>query len=227
MRTLLAYIVLLSQLSCSAQSATVNVGDFDKAISSGKVQLLDVRTAQEFQGGYIKNALQANWNDRSQFNDRTQHLDPEKPVYVYCASGVRSAAAAEYLRGKGFKAVNLSGGIIAWRKAGKPVEASNDQGKMSRDDYMRMAGQKGLVLVDFGAPWCPPCRKMEPVVAELKKNPDITVGYVDGGSNTELMEWQKVEAMPTFILYKDGKEVWRKQGIVSALEFEQIIKANA
>lgn len=226
MRILLAFLIF-SQLSCSAQSVTVSVDDFEKAISSGEVQLLDVRTAQEFRGGYIRNALQANWNDQAEFRDRTQHLDPNKPVYVYCASGVRSAAAAEYLRGKGFRAVNMGGGIIAWRKAGKPLEASSDQGRMSREDYIRMAGQKGLVLVDFGAPWCPPCKKMEPVVAELKKNPSVTVGFVDGGSNPDLMDWQKIEALPTFILYKDGKEVWRKQGIVSASEFAQIIKANA
>jgi thioredoxin-related protein len=41
------------------------------------------------------------------------------------------------------------------------------------------------------------------------------------------MNQYKIEAMPTFILYKDGKEVWRKQGIVTLDEFEQVFKANA
>ena len=53
----------------------------------------------------------------------------------------------------------------------------------------------------------------------------ILVNYVDGGQNTQLMTDYKVDAMPTFIIYKQGKEVWRKQGIVSQEEFNTVIKS--
>jgi thiol-disulfide isomerase/thioredoxin len=121
----------------------------------------------------------------------------------------------------------MAGGLNAWKKAGKPVEGATDVGKISTAEYEKQIGAKGLVLVDFGAPWCPPCKKMEPVVAEVKKNPSVTVRFVDGGANADLMNSQRVDAMPTFILFKNGKEVWRKQGVVSLEEFEKVIKSNA
>jgi thioredoxin-related protein len=55
----------------------------------------------------------------------------------------------------------------------------------------------------------------------------VTVRYVDGGANADLLNVYQVDALPTFILYKDGKEVWRKQGIVSLEEFEKVFKSHA
>jgi rhodanese-related sulfurtransferase len=53
---------------------------------------------------------------------RVGELDPKKPVLIYCASGRRSAAAAAFLKEKGFtKVVDLAGGIGAWQQAGMPV----------------------------------------------------------------------------------------------------------
>jgi rhodanese-related sulfurtransferase len=219
-------VMLVMACSSSAQNS-VNIDEFERVIKTGTVQILDVRTAGEFNSGYIKNSLQADWNNRAQFDDRTQHLDKSKPVYVYCATGVRSDRAAADLRAKGFTAVNMEGGLTAWKKAGKPVEGATSEGKISNDQYQKYTAQQGLVLIDFGAVWCPPCKKMEPVIAEVKKKGGVTVQYVDGGANTDLMNQYKIEAMPTFILYKDGKEVWRKQGIVTLDEFEQVFKANA
>jgi thioredoxin-like negative regulator of GroEL len=81
-------------------------------------------------------------------------------------------------------------------------------------------------LVDFGAEWCPPCRKMEPILQSFAKdNADkVSLLKMDGGLETELMKMLKVEALPTFILYKDGKEIKRKQGLVSRDEFNDWIK---
>ncbi len=222
---LFAFLFLI--LNCTPAQHSLNLDEFQKKISEKGTQILDVRTMGEYNSGYLKNALQADWNNRAQFDDRTQHLDKSRPVYVYCASGVRSAAAAAALREKGFTAINMEGGLNAWKKAAKPVEGATDKGKISASEYQKYSNVKGLVLIDFGAPWCPPCKKMEPVIAELKKKNGVVVQYVDGGANTDLMNQQKVEALPTFILYKNGKEVWRKQGIVSLEEFEQLLKANA
>lgn len=224
--SILITVAVLTACNSSAQNS-VNIDEFEKTIKTGNVQILDCRTAGEYNSGYIKNSLQADWNNRAQFDDRTQHLDKSKPVYVYCASGVRSDKAAAALRAKGFTAVNMEGGMNAWKKAGKPVEGATNEGKITNDQYVGYTSQKGLVLIDFGAVWCPPCKKMEPVIAEVKKKGGVTVQYVDGGANAELMNQYNIEAMPTFILYKNGKEVWRKQGIVSLEEFEKVFKAHA
>jgi thioredoxin len=198
---------------------------FESKIKDNKGILLDVRTSQEYNSGHIKNAFQADWTNKDQFNDRTQYLDKNKTVYVYCQSGGRSAAAADALRQKGFTVVNLEGGMTAWKKAGKPVEGLKEENKMSNEQYVDLTGSAKLVLIDFGATWCLPCKKMEPVIEEIKKNmPDkVSVKNVDGGVNTDLMNTWKVEALPTFIMYKQGKEVWRKQGIVSSDELVSVI----
>jgi rhodanese-related sulfurtransferase len=225
---IVSLFLFLSFTACtSVAQNSLPIEEFEKKINEKGAQILDVRTIGEYNSGYLKNSLQADWNNRPQFEDRTQYLDKSKPVYVYCASGARSANAAEALRQKGFIAINMEGGLNAWKRAGKAVIGATDEGKISGDQYNKYTAQAGLVLIDFGAAWCPPCKKMEPVIAEVKKNGGVTVQYVDGGANTDLMNQQKVEAMPTFILYKNGKEVWRKQGIVSLEEFEKVFKANA
>jgi thioredoxin-like negative regulator of GroEL len=85
---------------------------------------------------------------------------------------------------------------------------------------------KEIVLVDFGAVWCPPCKKMEPVLQEFMAENDnkLMLLKMDGGIETELMKSLNVEALPTFILYVHGKEVKRKQGLVSKEEFNAWIK---
>lgn len=213
-------------LVACGQQQDLDPNVFQQKIAEKGIQLLDVRTIGEYNSGYIKNAFQADWMNQAQFFDRTQHLDKSKPVYVYCASGGRSGAAAAALRSKGFTAYNMSGGMIAWKRAGKPVEGVSMAGKLSAGDYKGIINQSDMVLVDFGAIWCPPCKKMEPVVADLNKKKIVSIANVDGAVNTELLESTKVEAFPTFILYKKGKEVWRKQGIVSLEEFEKVIKNN-
>ncbi len=205
----------------------MSVDEFEKMVRQQGAQILDVRTIGEYNTGFIKNTLQADWNNKEQFFDRTQHLDKSKPVYVYCLSGARSNAAAAALREKGFNAINMEGGLTAWKKAGKPLEGVMEVHQMTPADYNKAIAQATLVLVDFGATWCPPCKKMEPVINNIKSTmgEKITVNYVDGGVNTELMNVHKVEALPTFVIYKEGKEVWRKQGIVSQEEFNQVINS--
>lgn len=223
---------ILSIVSCCivliacGQQQDLDANQFQQKIAEKGIQLLDVRTIGEYNSGYIKNAFQADWTNPTQFFDRTQHLDKSKPVYVYCASGGRSGAAVDALQAKGFTAFNLSGGMIAWKRAGKPVEGVSMAGKLSASEYIGIINQADLVLVDFGAVWCPPCKKMEPVVADLNKKKIVSIANVDGAVNNELLERTNVEAFPTFILYKKGKEIWRKQGIVTLAEFESVIKSN-
>lgn len=221
-KLIVSLLILFCSLTVFSQQ-DLPVDAFEKKIAEKGVQLLDVRTIGEYNSGYIKNAMQADWTNQTQFFDRTQHLDKSRPVYVYCASGGRSGAAVATLREKGFAAINMAGGMINWKRANKPVEGLSEAGKIDQETYSKLARQKDIVLIDFGAAWCPPCKKMDPVLAQLRQKNIATVQYVDGGVNTAVMENMKVEALPTFILYYKGKEVWRKQGLVTLSEFEQQI----
>jgi rhodanese-related sulfurtransferase len=213
--------------ACNAQQKTArsaNADDFEKAIGAGNVQVLDVRTGGEFNGGHLKNAMWADWNNKAQFNERIQHVDKTKPVYIYCLSGGRSAAAADWMRENGFTTVvNLEGGINAWKRNNKPVEGSSSEPQMTIEQYNAAIPATGVALVDFGASWCPPCVKMEPVLQALvkEKGSAFQLIKVDGGVHTDVMKQMNVEALPVFIVYKNGKESWRKQGIVSREELLQ------
>ncbi len=74
------------------------------------------------------------------------------------------------------------------------------------------------VLVEFYASWCPHCQRMMPVVEQIKilleGSADIYQFEID--ENRELADAQKVESIPTFIVYKDGKEMWRRSGEIDA-----------
>ncbi len=220
---LFAFIIV----SCNNVAQTggeLEVNAFEQALSDKNIQLLDVRTAGEFGSGHLAGALQADWTDRAQFTDRTSHLDPKRPVFVYCLSGGRSAAAADYLRSKGFQVTNMSGGISAWNRAGKPLEGASGKPETSRSEYDKLIRSAPTVIIDFGADWCPPCRKMEPVLtAFMKGKSDAVVKLVkmDGGVETELMKTLGVSALPTFILYHNGEEHKRFQGVKDSAEWEK------
>ncbi|MFT3936205.1 MAG: thioredoxin domain-containing protein [Chitinophagaceae bacterium] len=217
--------ILLSVFKINAQSAVVNVDEFATSIASPNAQLLDVRTAGEYQAGHLANALQADWNNQEQFAERAKTLDKSKPVYTYCLSGVRSKAAAEWLAANGYKAYTLSGGINAWKNAGKPVEGKKDVPQISSKDYFSKIPANKTVLVDFSAVWCPPCKKMVLVLDSLKQTDSkrFVLVTIDGGEQTSISKEMKVENFPTLILYKNGKEAWRKTGLITLAELRSLL----
>lgn len=91
-----------------------------------------------------------------------------------------------------------------------------------------VANTAGLVLVDFWATWCPPCRYMNPILAETAaEQPDgLTVLKVDVDNNRELAERYKVGSIPTFVLFKAGKAVDMKVGAFPKAELLKWLDAN-
>lgn len=221
-KTTISVLGALILFSCTAQTKNnLTADEFEKAISKDSVQVLDVRTPGEYTSGHIKNTLLANWNDKAEFDRRISFIDKSKPVYVYCLAGGRSAAAAEKMRSIGFEKVyELQGGINAWKAADKGLEGIGTTKIPMSLEVFNTSISRGTILVDFGAEWCPPCKKMEPVLQNLQKNnPDkFTLVKVDGGNDEAILKAYKVTALPVFIVFKDGKQVWRKDGIADEKE---------
>jgi rhodanese-related sulfurtransferase len=88
-------------------------------LNEGGWQLLDVRTDEEVAEGIIAGATHI---EMAQLSVRAGEIERERPVLVYCHSGVRSAAAVEAMRAAGWDAYDLAGGIAAWSEAGLPVK---------------------------------------------------------------------------------------------------------
>lgn len=224
-KILFLLLVSFTGLSCnrfSDDGENIKAEEFSKTAFSGDVQLLDVRTIGEFRSGHLKHAMQADWLDQNQFADRVSYLDKNKPVYIYCMSGARGKEASSYLRQQGFtKVVNLDGGLISWKSAGKTtVECKPQKKQTPRETYDTLITSAPLVLVNFGAQWCPPCKKMDPIVESFSKESGtgIKVIKMDGGVESGLMHELSIASLPTFILYKNGQEVSRKQKVENQQE---------
>ncbi len=230
MKYILFFFLLIGISACHAQQNSqtkVAADDFEKAISVDNPQILDVRTMTEFKSGHLKNSLQADWNNKSQFNERIKHIDKLKPVYIYCLSGFRSEQAADYMRKNGYKnVVELNGGISAWKRADKPIAEAVNEKQYSLKEFKSMIPADKIVLVDFGAPWCPPCVKMEPILKDLQADKDLSFQLlkIDAGVHTEIMKSLNIESIPVFIVYENGKEKWRMEGIATKEELKAQIK---
>ena len=84
---------------------------------------------------------------------------------------------------------------------------------------------KGLVLVDFWAEWCGPCKMMHPVFERMaKKYRHIKFTRVNVDQNQDISMKYGVQAIPTFILFKDGKQVERMTGAVGESGIQMIAK---
>lgn len=220
---LLAFLCLQS-CNSNAQINNISIDDFEKEISKNTVQLLDVRTAEEYQSGHLANALQADWNNEAEFKHRVKSIDKNKAVYVYCLSGGRSNQAMKWLNENGYTTVyNLKGGISAWKQGNKAVEGVETVDEIKLETYLTSIPKDKVVLVDFGAKWCPPCRKMQPIMDDLEKE-NYTIIKIDGGTQTQLCKALKVESFPTFIVYKNGEESTRKEGLQTIEELKNMLK---
>jgi thioredoxin len=208
-----------------AQSEVLEPKNFDSSVSGKQVQLLDVRTKDEYAKAHLSNSMHADWNDKNEFKRRTEFLDKSAPVYVYCLSGGRSHAAAEALRKEGYSVYELKGGLTAWNAASLPVEQVAGSKDLSIEEFNHIIGKEGTVLVDFGAPWCPPCRQMIPVVDDFEKSEaNVRVIRLNVDESASAAKSLKIDALPTFIIYKNGVETWRKVGVAKMSELKKQAK---
>ena len=124
--------IMLAFQSCKDYSKdTATTGDielispqqvYDAVYSTDSVQLVDVRTSEEYKISHLKGS-QNICVTSSDFNEKVKTLDKNKPVYVYCKKGGRSAKAAKKLKDMGFtKIYDMDGGILLWEEKKLAIE---------------------------------------------------------------------------------------------------------
>lgn len=227
---ILTTALLSLPLALQAQKQ-LTTDEFDKQLAkSGNVQLLDVRTPEEYSEGHLAKAANVDYKNPD-FKEKIAKLDKGKPVYVYCLSGGRSAAAATALHESGFKEVyDMKGGYLKWNMSGKAVAGANKAGAkgMSTAEFNKIINSEKVVLIDIHAKWCPPCVKMLPTVTKLQKEyaGKARIETVAFDPNKALVKQLAVEEIPGFLLYKNGKLVERKTGFMEEKEFRALLDSQ-
>lgn len=81
-------------------------------------------------------------------------------------------------------------------------------------NYTDLIKSSEVVLVEFYASWCPHCQRMMPIVAQIKEllQDKVNVYQFDIDQNADLADSEGADSVPTFIIYKNGKEQWRQSG---------------
>ncbi len=225
-------IIAVSFLSVtnSQEVNHVYAHEFSKLTKSGKGVILDVRTAREYSRGHIENSTLISTND-PKFVEKINLLKKDSPVYVYCLTGNRSNKVANYLYRNGYtKVYNLRKGVVEWQRAGYSlVQGENpvatDDKTYSKSEFLELIQSKRVVLIDFHAPWCAPCKKMSPVVEKLEKDykGKVLIEKLDVQANKILQDAYNVESIPGFVLFKNGKQVWKHSGMISYDELSTIM----
>lgn len=232
MKRLLPFIPLLLAITGFSQERLTPKAFRKKLAATPDAVVLDVRTPQEINKGYLKGAIFMDFYD-STFKQQVNNLDKDKPVFVYCAIGGRSWDAAQMMVDMGFKNVyDLKGGIIIWKiKNYDYVKLKNDSVRqgMNKIDLEKIIAGQPLTFVDFYAPWCAPCKIMVPALDRIEKEMKDTalIVKINADENLQLMKDYGLKALPYILVFKKDKIVFRHEGFMNEEEMKGVIRKYA
>ena len=228
------YIILITiftfLISCShnAQKAELSPKEFQTKINDyPKKVILDVRTKQEFEAGFIENAINIDWTEDN-FSEKIQTFDKEVPIFVYCLSGGRSSAAANKLRSLKFKNIfELNGGLMKWKNANLPLVNSKSILKgLSLSAFNQLHKENKYVLIDFYAQWCKPCKEMEPFLDEIsiEMKDSLKLFRINVEEHTLITKELNITDIPVLMLYKNEQLIWKNIGFIEKSKVKEKIR---
>lgn len=92
-------------------------------------------------------------------------------------------------------------------------------------DFQQAISGNQLTLVDFYATWCGPCQTMHPILEQLKKDmgEDIRILKIDIDQQQRLCTFYGIQSVPTFMLFRNGRSLWRHTGTLPLSALKQAI----
>lgn len=224
-----------AMMACGQNSSIKQVSskEFKELISQKKGTLLDVRTYSEFSNGHINDAGQLNFYALD-FKQKLLLLPKNQPIYLYCNTGYRSEKAAKILLENAYKNVyNLEHGIMEWNLKNYPITVNSNakpdvENLLNKKEFSQLINSESLVFIDFYAPWCAPCRKMMPMIDELKSTYQdyINMVKINADASKSLIKELKIESVPYLVLYYKGKIVYSHYGLIEKDDLTKIFKKH-
>ena len=97
-----------------------------------------------------------------------------------------------------------------------------------KKSFQEIINQEVPVLVDFYADWCAPCKNMDPVLKQLKGElkDKISIIKINVDTNQSLAAKYEVRGVPTYVVFKQGKQTWRQSGMQTITQLKQAIGSN-
>jgi len=94
--------------------------------------------------------------------------------------------------------------------------------------FNELINQPVPVLVDFKADWCQPCKMMAPVLKQVKQNfkDQIRIIKIDIDKNPAVAQKYGIRGVPTLILFKSGREMWKQSGVIQANQINTVINSH-
>lgn len=95
-----------------------------------------------------------------------------------------------------------------------------------KSNFKNIIDSETPVLVDFFADWCGPCKILAPILTEVKKELGnaVKIVKIDVDKNQPLAAKYQVRGVPTMLLFKNGKQIWRQSGVLQKNQLIDIIK---
>ena len=94
------------------------------------------------------------------------------------------------------------------------------------ESFEELISSETLVLVDFYATWCGPCRTMHPILEELKKEKGekLRIAKIDVDKHEDLASKQRIQSIPTLMLFQKGKLLWQQSGVTPLAQLKENVE---
>lgn len=224
-------IAVLLLASCKNNtSGKLGLDAFNQIASNNNAQIIDLRPQAEFDSGHIVNAASFVPNS-PELDSYIDLLYKDVPVCLLGGNQDDNSKLIEKLKSKGFKNINeLDGGMSAWINAKLPIQKTLPK-KIYPNDTIKfddaINGDK-LVMVDFNATWCKPCKMMQPSIDRVhdERSSEVIVYSIDVDEFPQYNEKYQIKSIPLVMLFKNGKLLHRSEGLLEESKINELIDKN-
>lgn len=228
MKGFLFVALLMFVSACQNQNGNslLELNDFKTKVGETNAQVIDVRSEDEYKRAHIPNAINVSTND--EYNNLQYSFYPDLPTYIYGLAENDATIAAQKLHALKFKNLYvLKGGFNDWKGAGLPVEAQKEKRIYENDTIPFEVARNGskLVVADFNAVWCGPCKMLEPYIHRLRDNrsDEVIVYSIDTDKRKDLMEEYKAYSIPLVLFMKNNKILYRSEGYMEEAKLNRLV----